>query len=212
MLIVEAIEDLGQLLGVGDGAAGVVHPGYHQAARRQQTVVLHAAHPFDTVAICGAVEGLHQRVEHGDRVLTGHLPREVVETQQLRVDHRHIPMLGADVLLTVAEAPRNRFGHEALEQFVVLVALSIDELLLGLQARTHVVEGGRQLPELVGGGDRNRGTEVAATDPTDGLDELLDRPGQDPGEQQGEQTHRQHHRCGGECDVAGESAYRRQCL
>ena len=66
--------------------------------------------------------------------------REVVEAEQLRVDDRDIAVLGADVLLALPVSTRNRFGHQGFQQFVVLLALCVDQFLLGLQAGAEVVE------------------------------------------------------------------------
>ena len=212
VVIVEPLDDLGQLPGVGDGAAGMVDPGYDQSAGGEQAVVLHAAHLFDAVPFGCATESLDQRVQHGDRVTGGQAPSELVEPEKLGVDHRHVAVLGADVLLALPEAPGDRLGHQAREQLVVLPLLLVDELLLGLQAGAHVVERRRQLAELVGGADRYGGAEIATADPAHRLGELLDGPREYPGEKHRQQAHREHDRCGGQGDVAGEPAHRRQRL
>ena len=140
VLVVEPVQDLRDFTGEGDGSAGVVDPGHHQSAGGQQPVVLHAADLFDAVPFGGGVEGLDQRVEHRHRCSGGQRTGELVEAQQLGVDHRDVAVLGADVLLALAVATGLRFGHQAGQQFVVLAPLLVDELLLGLQAGAHGVE------------------------------------------------------------------------
>ena len=212
ILVVEAVQDLGDFLGEGDDATGVVNPRHDQSAGRQQTVVLHAAHLIDAVSFGRAVEGPHQRVEGGDGLPGRQRAGEVVEPKQLGVDDRHIAVLGADVFLAVAVSTGLGLGHQGGQQFVVLPALFDNELLFGLQTGAHVVERRPQLAELVASGHRHADTEFAAADPAHRVGKRLDRSGQNAAEQQRQQAHDQHDRRGGQGKVAGETVDRGQHL
>ena len=128
----------------------------HVQATTRQIAVVHGANRFDAEGFGRRIEFAHQLVDDSDQFVAGEPTGDLVESDDVGEDDRHILVLLCDGLLTVAVALHDRFGHQRQQQAVVLLALFVEQPLLDLQISAHLVESRSEIADFVVRGDRYR--------------------------------------------------------
>ena len=147
-LAVEPVDDPLHLDGEVDRPPDVVDARHVQPATRE-IAVAQRADPLDAEALGRRVELAHQLVDDGQRLLGLQVGRQLVESDDVGEDHRHVLVVLGDGLLPVTVAGHHLFGHERQQQPVVLLALLVEQVLLDREVAAHVVESDCQIAELV---------------------------------------------------------------
>ncbi len=106
-------------------------------------------HAFDAVSLGGLIEDADEVVEPRDRLSGRQRERELFESDDVGEDHRHVVVVLRDRIVAVLVAIGDPLGHEREHEGFVRLLLLLDEVRLDLQAPAHVVEGGRDVGELI---------------------------------------------------------------
>ena len=198
-----ALEDGLELEREVDRAARVVDARRREAAAGE-VALPRGAHALDAVALGGLVEGADEVVEPGDRLFGRHRERELLEPDDVGEDHRDVVAVLGDRVVAVLVAARHALGHEREDEALVRPLLLLDEVRLDLEAAAHVVEGGRDVGELVARAGVDLDALLAGGDPLRGGLEPAQRPHEDLREHEREQADEDDHAGGREDEVARE--------
>ena len=152
----------------------------------------------------GGIHLADQFVDQSQRFLGRQFDLQPLEADDVGEDHRHLVVLHRDGVFALLEPLGDGVRHQGAQQLIGVLAVLVDQVLLDGEAAAHLVEGHREIPDLVTGLDGNRDVVVTGTDPLRTLLEPPDRTDEHLRQQDRQQADPEDHAGGHQHDGLGE--------